>query len=204
MAYKRAGPDLHMPRPHMLTSLHSGCGRGHLGPARLATLARQHTRRAQLVVNVPDSRYGFGDVFGYVLLLPALDGPGEIHFAALHLDFNLPGIDMRVLREPLADVLADALIGSLVPFGSAAHVRAGLRVLTDAAGKSAHSTDVTAVSATVTAPGRSVAALPCTVQFSAAPELPCERARTIVAILGTPVMPVRSPFVTPGLVVIAN
>src|SRR4051794_30153825 len=80
---------------------------GRVGRARFL-------RQTEVVLHVADAADGFGDVLRAALRHPAVDGPGERHHAAAHRHVDVARVDIFVLRQPLADVFADAVVGSLV------------------------------------------------------------------------------------------
>ncbi len=59
-----------------------------------------------------DAGCHFGDVLGPTTQAPRGDGAGQGHFTLPHLDLDVGGINERIVGEPLADVLADTLVGS--------------------------------------------------------------------------------------------
>ena len=68
-------------------------------------------------------RDGLGHVLRQMLYGPAVHGPREGHFALLDLYFNLAGINRRVLSQALTDVLADALVRTLIALRAPAGIR---------------------------------------------------------------------------------
>jgi len=70
-------------------------------------------------VDVLHARYRFRDILCHPLLVAVVDRAGQRHFAVLHLDFDIYRVDLGVLRQPLADIFADAIVGSLVSPGTA-------------------------------------------------------------------------------------
>jgi hypothetical protein len=69
---------------------------------------------AQLVVDVPDPGDAVKNVLCQALRLPALDAPGEGHFAVLDVDVNACGVKHAVIGQVLADVLLDPGIAALI------------------------------------------------------------------------------------------
>jgi hypothetical protein len=55
------------------------------------------------------------EVLDIVLHCPALDAADERHLATLDSHFDIRSVDVRVLGQAFADILADAIIRSLVP-----------------------------------------------------------------------------------------
>src|SRR6266542_1262597 len=91
-------------------------------PVDLARLRAQGD--AQLVVDLAHPGDGVDDVLGQALVGPAADRALERDLAVHHAYLDLAGVEIAVLGEPLADVLADPLVGALVALRSAARVRA--------------------------------------------------------------------------------
>src|SRR5262245_66427813 len=80
----------------------------------LPLLARGVLADAELVVHIGDPGHGLGEILGHALGLAAGDRPGERDLPVRDLDLDLAGVDLTMLGEPLAEILFDTLIGSLV------------------------------------------------------------------------------------------
>ena len=91
-----------------------------------ATAARAAAIDANLIVYLGDARRLLDDVLDHPLDVPLVDRSAERHFAVLHADFDLAGIDLRVPCQLLVDVFLDPLIGAAVAFRSAADVTSAL------------------------------------------------------------------------------
>src|SRR5437773_2515654 len=68
----------------------------------------------QLIMHVFHAGDTLRNVFRQPLGAPLVDVAGECYFTIVHLDFDLAGIDVRVLRQALADVLPNAIVRSLI------------------------------------------------------------------------------------------
>src|ERR671917_1525172 len=75
---------------------------------------------AQVVLHVGHPGDALGDVLGPALLGAGPDRAGERRLPVLHRDLDLGRVDHGVVGEPLVDVLADALVGTLVASGTPA------------------------------------------------------------------------------------
>lgn len=69
---------------------------------------------AQLIVNLFDPADRFSDVFGQVLHLPVYHRSLQGHFSPTHRDLDLCGVYAAVIRQAIADVFTDPLIGALI------------------------------------------------------------------------------------------
>ena len=69
-------------------------------------------------MDVPDAGNGFHDILGHAFGCAVLDRAGEGHLAILDLNFDLRGVDVRVVGQALIDVLANALVGAAPVFGT--------------------------------------------------------------------------------------
>ena len=67
-----------------------------------------------MVLNVPDALDRFRRVFRHPLGLTARHASPRGHDPVADADLDVPGIKVTVLREPVADLIRDLLIGALV------------------------------------------------------------------------------------------
>src|SRR4029453_12699583 len=81
--------------------------------------------QAQIVLHFTDTRNGFGEIFGATLRVTALDRAGQGHDAGRHLHFDVARIDVVRLGQPIAYVLANAVVGALIRTRAAAAVWPG-------------------------------------------------------------------------------
>jgi hypothetical protein len=78
--------------------------------------------QAQVVLDVGDAGHPLGNVLGPPPRLAAVHRARERHLAAADADLDVGGVDVRVVGQPVADVLLDALVGAPVALGPAAAV----------------------------------------------------------------------------------
>src|SRR4029079_11950762 len=76
----------------------------------------------ELVHDVADATAVLRDVLGKALGLPVWDRPGERHHALDDHHLDLGGIELIVVHELIADVLADALIRAPIALRAAAGI----------------------------------------------------------------------------------
>src|SRR5690349_395574 len=91
----------------------------------LATIFRSErpATDAQLVVHLTDAEHALDEVLGAMLGGAIGHGAAQHHVAAGDLDLDLAGVDARVRRQPLADVLLDARVVAPVSLRAATGVR---------------------------------------------------------------------------------
>src|SRR5713226_3252499 len=136
-------------------------------------------------MDVLDARYGFGHVLRHPFFVATLHNADERHFAAFHLDFDLLRVDVGVLGQALAHILANALVGPLIPLRTATGEPALIPVGAEASAVAALAAQIAgrpAIAATRSAPCRPVTALSGAEVFRAGAELTVECARTVIAL----------------------
>jgi hypothetical protein len=89
--------------------------RARLGPAAVAPggvvpAGVSASGRTWMVVHVIHAAHLLGDRLDDALLIPLVHRPLQRDLAILHADRDVARVDVAALREPLADVLADALV----------------------------------------------------------------------------------------------
>src|SRR5581483_3086092 len=82
----------------------------------------------EVVMNVLDARDVLGDVLSGAFGPALVHRPGERHFAVADGDFDLAGVEVRVIAEPVIDVFSDPLVRTLVTLRAAPGVHPPLAV----------------------------------------------------------------------------
>jgi hypothetical protein len=73
-------------------------------------------------VNFFDAGDRLNHIFGQVLYRAALDPTGKNNFAAAYFDFDIAGIDARVVGQALAYIFENSFIGATIAFWTAPDV----------------------------------------------------------------------------------
>src|SRR5207247_5376244 len=79
-----------------------------------ATIRLLVLRDPDLVVHFLDAPDAVRDVFGRALRPAIVHRAGERHLAVLHADLDIARVDVAVLGQPLAEILANSVVGALV------------------------------------------------------------------------------------------
>jgi hypothetical protein len=95
-------------------------------PTARALLRPAAARDPELVLDLLHSGHCVHDVLRQALALAIVDCPGERDLAVLDPHFDLARVDVAVLRQALANILAEALVRPLVALRTAADERPGL------------------------------------------------------------------------------
>jgi len=69
---------------------------------------------SQAILDVSHARHPIGNIFGKSLFAPTVDGPFQSHFATGHRNPDLATVDVRVIVQPVVDVVANPLVGALI------------------------------------------------------------------------------------------
>jgi len=75
-----------------------------------------------VVLHVAHAGDALGDVLGPAPGVAVVDRTAQRHLAVVDIDVDLRGIDVGVIRQPVVDVLLDALVGAPVAFRAAAAI----------------------------------------------------------------------------------
>jgi hypothetical protein len=73
---------------------------------------------AKLILNIPDAKTGFRNVFGVPLRLAIRDGAFQHDLAFVALDADVCGIDVVRLRQVFVDVFDDSFIRASIALGT--------------------------------------------------------------------------------------
>src|SRR3954447_2331290 len=86
------------------------------GPSRTSRAARQALANAEVVLHVSDAAHALGDVFRPPPGLAAVHRAGQSDLTVRDIHLDLGGVNSRIVREAIADVLADAVVRAGVAF----------------------------------------------------------------------------------------
>src|SRR5690606_9006945 len=92
--------------------------------ARPEDLAEKSLRHPQLVRDVAHAGHVLDDVLRAALLAAILHRAGERDLAVAHLHGDVGRVDHGIVRQAIAHVLGDALVGTAIALRAAADVRA--------------------------------------------------------------------------------
>jgi len=99
-----------------------------LGPRELLAYLLQHALvLAELIVHIAYATHGLGQIFRPLFRTPIVDGSLQSHFTVLYGYRDFACVELIIIAQAIAHVLADAVIGTLVPLRALAALLAALR-----------------------------------------------------------------------------
>src|SRR6185369_15168056 len=81
----------------------------------IVALAARLRRHAQIVLHLMTAAHSFRNVLGAPLGLAVVDGAGQHHHTRRYIDADIRCVDLVVVGQQIAHVLADSLIRALIP-----------------------------------------------------------------------------------------